>query len=714
MGFLPFGLVAQATTLRGRVHSADGAPVVGANVFIVGSLDGALTDSAGVFRIRTTRPAPYTLAVKRLGFRGAETRVDDAARDVDVRLDPDASRVEGVTVQASRYVAGDETGAALTPLEIVTIPGTAADINRAIQTLPGVQQVDEGTGLFVRGGDYTETRVFLNEGLLLTPAQVQSPAGTFVGTLDPFLLDAVYFTSGGFGARYGNALSAIALLNTRSRPTEPAFTLSAGLAAVGANVAVPGPHGTGLALVADKTDLSPVLRLNGSPRQFTTAPRGADQTISLHWDYRPTAKMSLFATQQSERLGTLNSTPSVSDTFATSRRDRSVVLSWRDILGRFAPNVVVSSSAIRHTESFGSFALSQPSRLDQIAAETEISLADAVTLRAGGEAGRLVAHVDGSVPASGSDQRAGSRVRLYEEDQSLPRQAAFVELDARPIEGSRATIGLRRDWSHGATLDPRSSASVRLTDVVTLTGALGIYHQTVDPLLQTLSNDDAALPSMRARHAIIGVQIGEIAPMLRVELYQKCYTDLAGQTRDFVTVGGGTGTARGIDLIGRAPEIAGVATRVVYSYVESTRTDPNTGILARAPFDVPHNLTAVVSRSFAGALSTSASFRYASGRPFTPVVSASRASSAAPWVPAYAAPNSARLPAFARVDVSANWYRRLASGGQLVGYVAVTNLFDRSNVYMRQYTADYTSAYDVRSIFNRAVYFGGVLTLSKK
>ena len=31
---------------------------------------------------------------------------------------------------------------------------------------------------------------------------------------------------------------------------------------------------------------------------------------------------------------------------------------------------------------------------------------------------------------------------------------------------------------------------------------------------------------------------------------------------------------------------------------------------------------------------------------------------------------------------------------------------------VRQYTPDYTSTYDVRSIFNRAVYFGGVLTLT--
>lgn len=149
------GSGAQSIVLRGRVHSPDGAPIPAANVFLVGSLEGALTDSAGAFRISIARPAPLTLAVRRLGFRDRQIVVDSPARELDIALEPEASRVAAMNVQASRYVAADEAGAALTPLEIVTIPGTAADVNRAIQSLPGVQQVDEGTGLFVRGSRHS-------------------------------------------------------------------------------------------------------------------------------------------------------------------------------------------------------------------------------------------------------------------------------------------------------------------------------------------------------------------------------------------------------------------------------------------------------------------------------------------------------------------------------------------------------------------------------
>ena len=49
------------------------------------------------------------------------------------------------------------TGPTLTPHEVVTTPGPAADVNRAIQSLPGVQAGDEGTALFVRGFDSTSS-----------------------------------------------------------------------------------------------------------------------------------------------------------------------------------------------------------------------------------------------------------------------------------------------------------------------------------------------------------------------------------------------------------------------------------------------------------------------------------------------------------------------------------------------------------------------------
>ena len=92
---------------------------------------------------------------------------------------------------------------------------------------------------------------------------------------------------------------------------------------------------------------------------------------------------------------------------------------------------------------------------------------------------------------------------------------------------------------------------------------------------------------------------------------------------------------------GRVP--LGITGRVSYSYVSSRRTDPNSGIVTRAPFDVTHSMTAVADRSLFGGLRASIAYRYATGRPFTPVAGATYDSQQQVYVPNYGAPLSERL-----------------------------------------------------------------------
>src|SRR5688500_2082507 len=249
-GILGASAAAQADsagTLRGVVRTDGDAAVEAANVFLLETLEGALSDAEGRFALRTARRGPATLVVRRIGFRSVQMGVTlPATAPVEIILVPEATRLAAVTVQAGRYTAGDERGATLTSLEVVTTPGAAANVNRAIQTLPGIQNVDEGTALFVRGGDYTETKVLLDGAILLNTTQLRTPTGTFVGTVDPFLLDGTFFSSGGFGARYGNALSGIASFRILGRPSRTAATAAAGLEAVSGAVVIVLPKMLGL------------------------------------------------------------------------------------------------------------------------------------------------------------------------------------------------------------------------------------------------------------------------------------------------------------------------------------------------------------------------------------------------------------------------------------------------------------------------------------
>jgi hypothetical protein len=71
-------------------------------------------------------------------------------------------------VQAGACTAGNERGMTLTSLEVVTTPCATVDVARAMQTLPDVPAPDEGTGLFVPGSDFGETKVRVNSTVMFS------------------------------------------------------------------------------------------------------------------------------------------------------------------------------------------------------------------------------------------------------------------------------------------------------------------------------------------------------------------------------------------------------------------------------------------------------------------------------------------------------------------------------------------------------------------
>lgn len=709
-------LAAQGTPrLRGVVLSPEGAAVPGVNVFIVETLEGALTDSSGRFSIPLTSGLPATLLARRVGFQQLQRPVAaaDTAGGLTLVLARGATTLAPITVQAGAITAGNERGATLTSLEVVTTPGTAADINRAIQLLPGVQPVDDGTALFVRGGDYTETKVFINEAVLLNPAQLLTPSGTFVGTVDPFQLDGIFFSSGGFGARYGNALSGVVGLRTRGAATRNAATLGAGLAAWSADGALRASERLTLRVAGNRNDLAPFLRVNANPRGFAPPPRGRDLSASATFTYGLAGELKLYTVDQANVIGIPIDDPGFRATFDSDVASNLLVATWKDVRGAFAPLVSVSRSRLDRREGFGAFNLNAGQDLRTIFAQLAWEPSPTLTLRGGAEVEHLVSDMRGSVPDE-DDRRPGARTTLWRIDRPGTRRGIFLEGDLRPHASLRVVPGLRADratLTGRSTLDPRINAAWQPGGALTFTAAWGIYHQVPDPLFYADSLGRAGLPSMRAEQRVLGVQWGEpSATLVRLEVYEKHYRDLALLSRDYRVATGGSGTSRGMDLFfkGRIPGL-GVDTRTTLNLLEARRTAPETGTLARAPFDVPRSYAFIAEKLLPHGWRSALTWRTSSGRPYTPVTSATYDPAADIWVPVFGVPNAGRFPDLQRLDLSASWYRPLRPGLQSVLYLSLSNVLDRDNTQGWKYSEDYRTRTPVRSIFNRSVYFGASL-----
>ena len=162
--FLSVGLYAQ-TTVSGIIRTGTREPLAGASISLEGSYDGTTSLADGTFSFVTTDKGKKKLIVSFMGYKDHEqiVNLDSAQIVVDLILHESVTELQLVTVTAGSFEASDKKRSTiLKPLDIVTTAGAHADIVGALKTLPGVQQVNESNGLFVRGGTGVETRVFID------------------------------------------------------------------------------------------------------------------------------------------------------------------------------------------------------------------------------------------------------------------------------------------------------------------------------------------------------------------------------------------------------------------------------------------------------------------------------------------------------------------------------------------------------------------------
>ncbi len=126
----------------------------------------------------------------------------------------------------------------LDPETIRKIPGANAGVENLLKTLPGVSSNNElSTQYSVRGGNYDENLVYVNDIEVYRPFLIRSGQQEGLSFVNPDLVRNVHFSAGGFQAKYGDKLSSVLDITYR-RPVRLAASLEASL--LGANAAVEG------------------------------------------------------------------------------------------------------------------------------------------------------------------------------------------------------------------------------------------------------------------------------------------------------------------------------------------------------------------------------------------------------------------------------------------------------------------------------------------
>ncbi len=650
--------------IAGTVVDKSDKPVAGANVFVKGSYDGAITDALGRFSFPTAESGNLTLVVSAPGFETFERQIVPAgASGLKITLRDSAMALDAVVVTAGTLEAGDKARASvLKPMDIVTTAGSAGNIVAALQTLPGTQAAAEDGRLFVRGGRAEETQTFV-DGI-----RVSQPYGATLenlptrGRFSPFLFNGISFSTGGYSAEYGDALSGVLLLNTADDIQQEKTDIS--LMTVGLGVGNTQKWGNrSLTFNTSYIDLSPYQAAVPQSVKFNRA----YQSLSGEGVYRHELEKGVFKVYaafdaarfgidrevidlpQPVRIGVRNH-----NFYFNSSLKYDLPANWRLFAGAGAGIGRTWTGIDTDQVNEDDDALHFKFRLDR-----RLGI---VKLNAGAEWFR---NLYSETFDNGDRYR-----RAYHANSS----AAFAEADFLFSRNFAVKAGLR--FSHhqllGNRVSPRLSAALKLHQGGQVSIAGGMFAQSPG---HEFLKQQIPLDHEEATHLIFNYQYSRNKQLLRFEAYAKEYSHLVrftgeeGLQANFSQ--SGYGHARGAEIFWcDAKSVKNIEYWISYSLLDTKRLYRDFESAATPNFAATHTLSAVAKiwvnslKSQIGLTNT-----FASGRPFEN-----------PEKPGFL---ESRTRGYN--NLSASWAYLLTS--QKILYFSVSNVLGTENIFGYDYAS---------------------------
>jgi hypothetical protein len=262
--------------IKGKVFNpVNNEPVAFANILLLNTDLGAITDENGMYEIGNIPAGLYNVRASFVGYKSStayEVQVT-LARPVqlDFELQEEASELGEVVVN-SEFSRSEETPLSVRKLnsnEIERYPGGNRDISRVIQALPGVASTPSfRNDILIRGGAPNENRFYVDEieVPVINHFSTQGSSGGPVGLLNVNLIRNVDLIAGGFPANRMDALSSFFEIQLKEGRRDKMFTqLTVGASELTLSNEGPISDKTTYSLSARRSYLQGLFRLLGLP-----------------------------------------------------------------------------------------------------------------------------------------------------------------------------------------------------------------------------------------------------------------------------------------------------------------------------------------------------------------------------------------------------------------------------------------------------------------
>ena len=389
--------------VKGFVKTKEGKFILGANVVIEGTIDGATSDEKGYYEFETEKTGDRVIICSALDFGEKKIKVQIQAGEtlvLDINLSKTDFKTEEISVTASSFTSGDNSRVTLTPLEIARIPGANADLYRAITTFPGSNQVDEGSRIAVRGGDPSEVLTILDGASLYNPFVFSDDYNTSsFSTVNPWGMRGINFSSGGFPARFGNVLSAVLDLQTYDVPQTSGLFAIVGLA----NASLSGVYSKGgkfgATFTAGTFYIKPYLKLNNIDQDYNPTPTTSNVGGTITYKTSTTGLLKVYANYSYDNVGVRNTSPTYDGYYAGESKNF-----FTNVKYSFAPTAVsllstsVSYSIYNRKEGYGVLSDVSDNIYSKVRSDFSMPISQAFDFGAGIEYEYNGYKVDGTFP----------------------------------------------------------------------------------------------------------------------------------------------------------------------------------------------------------------------------------------------------------------------------------------------------------------------------
>ncbi len=677
------------------------------------------TSIDGRMEISNLQPGKYTLYIPAGEFdeirQEFKVGADDRAKPPEspIYLKRAYGAVSNQTIIRAPREARFAAKQSLSAGELVSFPGSAGDVLKVVENLPGIARSSFGVGqLVVYGSPPNDTKVFINQ----MPFVLLYHFAGLYSVINSDFIEAIDFVPAGFDASYGGAVGGIVNVKLKDEPLK-AWHGSIDVNLLHAGIIVGGPY------KKDSGDIQIAFRRSyydailksinafGDGRILTSAPAYYDYQVRLQHRFSGGHKLTFFINGSDDRGELINEENDVNPTFVGSVSGAlwghalQATWNWEPRAGLSNELKVQGLITQAGFDVFGQVKMKVRDHPVTIKETLTVQAHSKVVVRAG-----LNFDVDPysfllKGPQMGLD---GENMTPYESSEVLELSgdgvmatiSPWISVEYKPVERLTLVPSIRADLNVGTwkawSIDPRLSMTVdAIKDKLSFRAAGGLYSQPPQSftLIEGYGNPD--IDPENGTHALVGFQYNPIDRLtLDFNGFFKYFWNRA-QVSDDATVrydNGGIGRAWGFDVLLRMnpSERIPLTGWIAYTFVKSELYDFGLARWRPSDFQQNHNLNIAISYKLPRNWTIGGRFRLTSGYPYTKYESYQYDADNDTYVGVRAPGiNAQELPLFHQLDIRVDkeW---VFKAWRLGLYLEVQNVYFHKNPEGVIYNYDYS------------------------